>query len=289
MAVTVAETGSSASFVDVEPRSPASEVGLSDVPHIESPALAWTEVPVTMPGRVRLEVAFHATASKDPTLPESNEDAWAFDEAGDGVVMLDGATESFAARRWARLLAGQWATGGADWLATAQSLYARAMDGVELSWAQEAAAQRGSFATVAAIRGVDHGLEATCVGDTCVMLVAGERLLASHPITSPAQFTSAPVALPSDPTQLDSARELLGGCRVLLPVPAEGLEAWLATDAVAAWLLAGSAQERQSRIRAVRAVASQEEFVRLVADQRAAGLMKTDDSTVVRVLLEVQR
>ena len=129
MAVTVAETGSSASFVDVEPRSPASEVGLSDVPHIESPALAWTEVPVTMPGRVRLEVAFHATASKDPTLPESNEDAWAFDEAGDGVVMLDGATESFAARRWARLLAGQWATGGADWLATAQSLYARARDG----------------------------------------------------------------------------------------------------------------------------------------------------------------
>jgi len=228
------------------------------------------------------------TTGKDPGVPDSNEDAWAQHSSGNGVIVLDGATESFAARRWARLLAAAWASGEQGWLQSAQAQYARSMQGVSLTWAQEAAAERGSFATVAAIRGTDQGIDATCVGDTCLFLVAGDRLVESHPLTSADQFTSAPVALPSDPAGLDAAVELLRDQRRTLPVPAHGLEAWLATDAVAAWLIDADETARNDRVRAVREVTGDQDFTALVARERAAGRMKTDDSTLVRVALEAQ-
>lgn len=221
-------------------------------------------------------------------MPDSNEDAWAQHSSGNGVIVLDGATESFAARRWARLLAAAWASGEQEWLQSAQAQYAQSMQGVSLTWAQEAAAERGSFATVAAIRGTDQGIDATCVGDTCLFLVAGDRLVASHPLTSADQFTSAPVALPSDPAGIDAAVEMLRDQRRTLPVPARGLEAWLATDAVAAWLIDADETARNDRVRAVREVTGDQDFTALVARERAAGRMKTDDSTLVRVALEAQ-
>lgn len=237
---------------------------------------------------VRLRVLLSLTASKDPGFPDSNEDAWEEASTGNGVVLLDGATESFAARRWARLLAASWASGALDWLAAAQSEYAGSLEQGSFTWAQEAAAERGSFATIAAVRGTARGMEATCVGDTCVLVIAGDRVVVSYPLTNADEFTSAPEALPSDPAGLDAALMLLRDRRRLLPVHSPGLEAWMATDAVAAWLLDGDDHARCTRVRAVQAITSDDEFAALVARERAAGLMRADDSTIVRVLMEVE-
>lgn len=250
------------------------------------------EVSVPLPSelgkvaRLQLRVIFSASVAKDPDDLDSNEDYWVLDEGGNGVAVLDGATESYAARRWARLLGTAWAHRKADWLADAQVAYALAMNGAQLSWAQEAASERGSFATIAAIRAAGDGLAATCVGDTCVMLIDGERLERSHPLTSASQFTSAPLALPSDQGQLDRGRTLLDQVNVTLPVPGPGLEAWLATDAIACWLLVEDDDQRAERVRRVRSLHSEEEFGILVASERQAGRMKVDDSTLVRVRLE---
>jgi len=236
--------------------------------------------------KLRLRVIFSASVAKDPDHLDSNEDYWVLDESGNGVAVLDGATESYAARRWARLLGTAWAHGKAHWLADAQAEYALAMNGAQLSWAQEAAAERGSFATIAAIRAVGDGLAATCVGDTCVMLFYGGRLEKSHPLTSASQFTSAPQALPSDQTQLDRAMALLDQVHLTLPVPGPGLEVWLATDAVACWLLVEDDDQREERVCQVRSLDSEDEFGALIASERQAGRMKVDDSTLVRVMLE---
>jgi hypothetical protein len=226
-------------------------------------------------------MTFSATTAKDPGIQESNEDASAWDEIRNRAAVFDGATESFAAQRWATLLAEHWSSGESDWIAKAQDAYAVAMAGIELTWAQEAAAQRGSFATIAEVKGVAGGVELTIVGDSCVFLLEGTRIVRSTPFTEEAQFSSAPLALASAAALTQANEHAMSESLWRLAIaPGAISEVLLATDAVSAWLLG---EDREARMGQLLAVSNTEEFRELVHAERAAGRLKADDSTIVRL------
>lgn len=231
----------------------------------------------------RLEFLQSFTTAKDPGIQESNEDAWAWDADKARAAVFDGATESFAAQRWSGLLSEKWQTGDENWVGSAQGAYAQAMEGVELTWAQEAAAERGSFATFASVRAVTGGVELEIVGDSCVFLIKGNRIVRSAPFTEETQFSSAPQALASAAILSESNEKAVSEAIWRLAIePGTVEEVLLATDAISAWLLGDN---RETRMGQLLAVSDAEAFKQLVHAERETGRLKADDSTVVRLAL----
>ena len=94
-----------------------------------------------------------ATISKDVAIDGSNEDSYCLrlNAPGPRVAIFDGASESYAARKWSKLVAEEWGRKHDKdwgWIDRAQTRYERNSNKTGLSWAQEVASDRGSFATV---------------------------------------------------------------------------------------------------------------------------------------------
>lgn len=228
------------------------------------------------------------TCPKESGPNTGNEDALALDGLGSRAAVFDGATESFAAQRWSGLLAEHWLGGQPDWVAQAQVSYADALATKSLTWAQEAASERGSFATVAAVTVLDDALELVIVGDSCVFIFDDTELVASLPYTSADEFTSAPHALSSDPRDNAHNDDALASAHTRIPRETGDItHVLLATDAVSAWLLCDDVGERQRRISEITNSTDSIHFTDLVMREREAGRMKVDDSTVVLLTLKV--
>jgi hypothetical protein len=231
-----------------------------------------------------LAPVFAATTAKDVGLPESNEDTYVVHVESSRAAIFDGSTESFAAQRWARLLAQHWAQ-SENWLDHAQREYAIAVSSMELSWAQAEAEKRGSFSTMSAIQMEAGGITATLIGDSCLFLVKSGIVIRSLPFTLETQFTSVPNALSSSPQDaILNSRALDESIWRINLMPNEVDEVVLATDAVSAWLLG---DDHAQRWETLRQVTNDEEFSALVQAERSAGRMKVDDSTFVRLQIVV--
>jgi serine/threonine protein phosphatase PrpC len=158
---------------------------------------------------------------------------------------------------------------------------------MDLSWAQHEASQRGSFTTIASIEPAPGGLNATCVGDSAIVLLRDGDIVDAFPSPDPAHYSSVPDALGSSADHLAYGRELLEVCKWTIPLEPGAVDTVvLATDAVAVWLLSGDAAVHQKRLTAINSCNSAESWEALVHTERARGHMKTDDSTVM--LIDVQ-
>jgi serine/threonine protein phosphatase PrpC len=226
---------------------------------------------------------FTATCAKELAAPTTNEDAYILRLGQNRAAVFDGATESFAARRWARLLASYWGRhADADWVGLARNDYARHVDAMSLSWAQEAAVQRGSYATIVAIDTTSGALEVTVVGDSCAFLLAEDDIVWSHPFDSDEQFTSAPEAIGTHPDHAAADAEALLRAQTLIdPGSLDATLLLLATDALSAWLLPPDLDDRRRRVRELLQCLAKGDFETLVASERRSGALKVDDCTVV--------
>lgn len=237
---------------------------------------------------MRLTKILKATLSKDPLIDGSNEDVeklWLREEVQRAAV-FDGASESFAARKWTRILADQWRRGNGssfEWLMQAQRLYKEHVDKIKLSWAQEAAAERGSFATIASVEVVNGKLFMTVVGDSSIFFLDSSGIRASYPFKSETEFSSVPKALSSHPNAANSCVDLLSDGRKRFEfLFSEGEKRiLLATDAVSSWLLVDDMSCRTDRLRQILQCATRHDFHDLVRRERSCGAMKVDDSTVL--------
>ena len=220
-------------------------------------------------------------------MEDSNEDASLFLGDGGRAAVFDGATESFAARRWARLVASCWREDADDFMARAQAGYAYGTPDTALSWAQEEASQRGSFTTIAAIQTVPGGLRTTIVGDSSVLFLNRDEIVESFPYATAEEFGSTPLALGSESASLGPCIEVLHRSTWLLRVDTSVVtDVLLVTDAVAAWLLVGNPAARIDRVRALRTISTPEQWRDLVHGERASRQMKTDDSTVILMSID---
>ncbi len=222
------------------------------------------------------------TAPKEFAHPQSNEDAATWVPEDSRAAVFDGATESFAAQRWARLLEKTWSNDPRYFLDDALLEYENHVSDSELSWMHIAAAERGSFATMAAVQAATGGLIGTLVGDSCILLVHGSRIIESFPYTTSEEFTSAPDALATAPQARENTRTALRVGRWNIPIDlGSAAQVVLATDAVAAWLLAPNEDARAAHMERAQAIASAQEWEELVVSERASGAMRVDDSTIM--------
>lgn len=225
------------------------------------------------------------TIPKEAARPEANEDSAIWIPARQLAAVFDGATESFAARRWVRIVGRAWRAGDFD-LQRVQGAYASELDGTAFSWAQAEAVSRGSFTTLVSVSPAEGGLQATVIGDSALLLLKDFEIVDAFPSMSPAYYTSAPEALSSAPASLAHGQQLLTDCSWTLPLQPETVDSvLLVTDALATWLLSELPEARGLRVERLLACRSQASFDALVTEERSHHKLKVDDSTIVHLKL----
>ncbi len=186
-----------------------------------------------------------ATVPKPGHDASENEDAIAIDAEQMRFAMTDGATEGWQSGAWATHLTSFYLQRPPapaefnDWLAAARFRWKPPENPKAAAWYTEAKEEQGSFATLVGLefrRSTGRpGLawKAVAIGDTCLVVVRGDRFEVTFPLTAVEEFGSRPRLVPSSRQRR-------------CPEPA-WLAGWvepgdlfiLATDAVSRLLLAG--------------------------------------------------
>ena len=217
---------------------------------------------------------------------EANEDAWQHSHKGAGAVS-DGASVSFDSASWSHLLARRYAQHpdfDAAWLEEAITAYAKVHDRDGLPWMQQAAFDRGSFASLLGVR--DSGEDRVtilAIGDSLAVLCDGDQIVASFPYVSPEQFDARPQLLSTNRAEnrfLDDPGAIADRqCEWDLG-PLENPALLCVTDALGRWLLSQQGTE-PSPIAKLRRIKKPRAFTRFVGAERAAGRMRRDDTTLL--------
>jgi len=217
---------------------------------------------------------------------ELNEDCWQNSHKGAGAVS-DGASVSFDSAAWSRILARRYAQCPAfdqAWVAEAIAAYGKLHDRDSLAWMQQAAFDRGSFASLIGVsdRG-DGRVGVLAIGDSLAVLCEGDRIVASFPYESPEQFEARPQLLSTNPAEnaFLGEPEALPGLSVEWDLgPLDEPALLCVTDALGCWIL--SQRDRElSPIARLRALAKPRAFARFVEEERTAGRMRRDDTTML--------
>lgn len=154
------------------------------------------------------------------------------------------------------------------------------------AWYHEAAAQKGSAATLLGLRldGLQKDGElywrALAVGDTCLFVIRGDTLLCSFPLVSAEQFDDRPnLVSTSGKRHLTGDREVrVAGGRV-----ETGDYFLLATDALAEWIL--RAKEQATKVVKLLRRIDSKGLESLVRELQRGGAMRLDDVTLARVFV----
>ncbi len=217
---------------------------------------------------------------------ETNEDAWQHSHKGAGAVS-DGASVSFDSAAWSRLLVRRFAQHphfDESWLAEAIAAYATLHDRDSLPWMQQAAFDRGSFASLIGVTDRGGGrIGLLAIGDSLALLCDGDRIVDSFPYQAPEQFDADPQLLSTNTSENAFLKDPERASELsrewdLGPLVDPAL--LCVTDALGRWIL--TERERDSSpIALLRAVASRRAFARLVEEERMAGRMRRDDTTLL--------
>lgn len=219
------------------------------------------------------------TVGKQLAEPHLNEDASTYRSAKGIFVLSDGASESFASRRWARVLVARYARRpliDEGWLSQAIADYAAAFDRAAMSWSAQAAFDRGSFATLLALRFDPSGVSVLGIGDSLAVLDDGAEIRATFPYSEPEQFRANPLLL----STIHERNAAIVGADFSAHWRLGEIDSpklFCMTDAIGAWLLSARA-ERMARLRALQ---TRGEFIALVEEARADGTMRRDDTTLL--------
>jgi hypothetical protein len=225
------------------------------------------------------------------TIPKTedsrNEDG--FYRSSKGIYALsDGASVSFDSASWARILVRHYTRNPEftrEWLAAAIAEFCKLYDRETLPWMQQASFDRGSFASLLGVRVVDEGrlIQIFAIGDSLAVLCDGDSIKATFPISVASAFTLSPRLLCTNPVQNAFLDEVDLAYDLVADWTFRGLKqpALLCmTDALGHWLL--SQRDRNaSPISALRKLRTPRAFARFVHEERAAGRMKRDDTTLI--------
>lgn len=231
---------------------------------------------------------FSGTIPKDPEYPGENEDKFAFSEDGRRFALCDGASESFNSKLWADLLARKFITDpkiSPEWITSVSEEYSAAHDFESMSWSEQAAYERGSFATLAGVeQSEEHQtVELLSVGDSIIMLVDCGRLIRTWPFDDPTKFKERPVLLAT----LSGHNDFIGkrGFRTQYgkTFHLENLNQprlICMTDALGEWALKQALAGEAGFIELL-SLQTEKQLAHLVLRERAAKRMRIDDSTLI--------
>jgi hypothetical protein len=234
--------------------------------------------------KCRLPLAFSVPKVLDD---QRNEDS--FHRSRKGVYALsDGASVSFDSASWARILVKRYARNpefSHDWLAAAIAEFRKLYDRDTLPWMQQASFDRGSFASLLGVRMIDAGrlIQVFSIGDSLAVLCDGDSIKATFPLAKASEFTRSPQLLCTNPIQNAFLEKVDINYDLVADWTFRGLEqpALLCmTDALGHWLLSRR-DDDPSPVAILRKVRTPRAFASFVKDERAAGRMKRDDTTLI--------
>ena len=89
-----------------------------------------------------------------------------------------------------------------EWLSAAIAEFRKLYDRDSLPWMQQASFDKGSFASLLGVRVADGGraIQVLSVGDSLAVLCDGDRIKATFPLSSAAEFTRSPQLICTNPT-----------------------------------------------------------------------------------------
>jgi hypothetical protein len=240
-------------------------------------------MPAELRSKSRMPLAFSVPKRED----QHNEDS--FYRSAKGVYALsDGASVSFDSASWARILVRRYTRNPEftrEWLAAAMAEFRKLYDRDNMPWVQQASFDRGSFASLLGVRVVDEGrlIQVLSIGDSLAVLCDGDCIKATFRLSAASEFNRSPQLLCTNPAENVFLDDVEFGYDFVADWTFRGLRqpALLCmTDALGHWLL--SQRDRDScPISVLRKVRTPSAFARFVKEERAAGRMKRDDTTLI--------
>jgi len=188
-------------------------------------------------------------------------------------AIADGATESYAAGDWARLLVDSFVSTGPieNWLGKPRMAWKQQTGSQAVSWYAEDKFKLGAHATFLGLT-VDSGeWQAIAAGDVCLFVLSRGSLLKTFPMTHSSEFSTTPSLVTSRNGTVNWKED-----RGLL---APGDTLLLATDALAQMLLT-SAEEGKFAGNDLIAIDNEDDFSLWVAMMRSSGRLRNDDVAV---------
>jgi hypothetical protein len=209
-------------------------------------------------------------------------------------AVADGATETSYSRLWAHQLVNAYSNRALDgetlaelprlqakWQGSVSKRVARANN-----WWTGQKAASGAFAAFVGVEfsngtAPDRGeWRATALGDCCLFHVRADQLVRSFPIERADAFNDRPLLLPSIPAQ---NAEMLDRLMHASDVWQANDSFYLLSDAIAHWFLTQSEAGERPWAQLRDLGTDSTTFVSWIEQLRAAGSLKNDDVTVLRV------
>jgi hypothetical protein len=247
---------------------------------------------------------------KAGNLPVEWQDGAGGGVVGDGTgtarfIVLDGATQAYDPLRWVDQLVTSFVSPGGDdpgaggprlepsamraWFAAMQDQWIADVRAFDSIIEERKFTEVGSFATLlgfelSGLDGPEPFWRAVALGDTVLFHVRAGRLITTFPPMGPEDFGTLPDGVHTLRSSLDrmTSRLLVGG-----GILAADDFLFVATDAMAHWILRAVGREEKRVWDTLGGLAHPDVFARFVEDQRreqdSAKRMKNDDVTLMRL------
>lgn len=219
-----------------------------------------------------------------------NEDSLSIARSKGAFCVCDGASDSFDARSWSRLLVAAWRLKPEfdpgrlrEGIMALGSRWRKKWDR-ELPWYAEEKARQGAFAAFVGVVIDGDAWKAIAVGDCCLFYWNDAASPpTSFPIGNPFDFGTNPHLIGS--TNLLSFEEHIATTQGLI-VP--GSRMLLMSDAISAWYMKGLADypERVQEFETLLATQERGALTAICEQERAAGRLRNDDIAAIRVSFE---
>ncbi|PWF54857.1 hypothetical protein [Massilia glaciei] len=242
-----------------------------------------------------MKLLFRGTCPKDPLGSDINEDRWAFDEDRGTLALCDGASESFNSSVLAQILGDKFVLDPAvtlGWVDNALTDYASQHDFAGMSWSRQASYERGSFSTLLGVQHIpgNKTVEVLAVGDSLAVLADSGRLVSSWPYSDPERFKDHPTLLATLPEHnafISSSGFWTTHGKYFELGELESPRLICVTDALGEWMLRQT-QSNYDAVGRLLALTTEEELVALVVEERRAGRMRIDDSTLLIAAFDLE-
>lgn len=233
---------------------------------------------------IRPPLRFQHAFSAQKRGGQLSEDRWCASADGMVYAVSDGASVSFDLATWAEILVHRFVDDPAvsmAWVQSAVAEYQRGYDRDSMAWMQQGAFDRGSFATLLGlVFSPDfRNVRVIAIGDSLFAFIDGDELVRTISYIAPREFDQSPHLLSTNPLENRSwDDESLSETWHDLNIGShERPFLLLMTDAVGRWML----EKPCERVAALLNVSDDENFTRLVGQERAEGRMRNDDVTLV--------
>ena len=154
-----------------------------------------------------------------------------------------------------------------------------------LPWVQQASFDRGSFASLLGVRVIDEGqlIQVLSIGDSLAVLCDGDCIKATFPLAPRRSSTARRNCSCTNPAAecVPRRRRYRLRPRRRLDLPRAAAAGVAVHDRRARSLAAVAARHNPSPISVLRKLRTPKAFARFVKEERAAGRMKRDDTTLI--------